>query len=137
MTTSIDSRHRKLCHDLFDALEQGDVGAVDALYAPHMTFWANLTPEAWSTREDNLRVLAEGKALHRRRQYNDRIIDTFDDGFLARYTVNVVLHDGSTAALSACLVAEVHDGKIVRLWDYLDSSRFRPRKAKPRSEVPA
>ena len=36
-------------------------------------------------------------------------------------------------ALSACLVAEVHDGKIVRLFEYLDSSKFRPSPKPARS----
>ena len=37
---------------------------------------------------------------------------------------NVVGHDGTNVALSACLVAEVHDGKIVKLFEYLDSGKF-------------
>jgi len=73
-------------------------------------------------------ALAKGRDIQRRRLYNDRHIDTFADGFLARYTCHVVLHDGSTAALWACLVAEVRDGKIVKLSEYLDSSKFKPRR---------
>ena len=58
----------------------------------------------------------QGAELQRRRLYNDRTIDTFDDGFLARTRATVVaarrVHGG---ALWACLVAQVRDGKIVQL----------------------
>ena len=92
-------------------------------YAPEMTLWFNATGETM-TRADNLAALVNGRELHRRRTYNDRIVNTFDDGFVAQYTVNVVTHKGSEVALSACLVAEVRDGKITKLFEYLDSGKF-------------
>lgn len=121
--SSVDTEHRRLCHTLFDAIEQGDLPAVEECYAPDMTMWSNITGET-STREQNLAGLATGYGLHRRRTYNDRIINTFDDGFVAQYTTNVVTHNGSRVALSACLVGEVRDGLIVRLFEYLDSGKF-------------
>ena len=121
--TRADTAHRRLCHELFDAIERGDIEAVDRCYAPEMTLWFNVTGEAM-TREDNLKALADGRDLHRRRTYDDRIISTFDDGFVVQYTVNVVAHSGAHVALNACLVAEVHDGKIVKLFEYMDSGKF-------------
>ena len=134
-----DTEHRALCHALFDALERGDVAAVDACYAPDMALWFNVTGTEMS-RADNLTAIAEGTRLHRRRTYDDRIVHTFDDGFLAQYTLGVVLHDGTRRSLSACLVAEVHDGRIVRLDEYLDSGRFLPgrgRRSAPPEPEPA
>lgn len=125
--TAIDSVHRRLCHDLFDALERADVAAVERCYAPGMTFWFNVT-NAETTREENLAAITTGAGLHRRRTYDDRQVHTFADGFLAQYTCKVVTHDGAEAALSACLVATVHDGLIVHLAEYLDSARFRTRR---------
>ena len=87
--SATDTEHRRLCHALFDALEQGDISAVDACYASDMTMWVNATTEE-SSREENLAVLVTGKGLHRRRLYNDRVINTFDDGFVVQYTCNVV-----------------------------------------------
>ena len=126
-----DSLHPRVSHELFDALERADVATVDRLYAPGMTFWFNITGQE-SSREDNLAALTTGAGLHRRRTYDDRIIHTFDDGFLATYTCRVVTKDGSVAALSACLVATIHDGLIVHLAEYLDSSKFTPRRRKPK-----
>jgi len=120
---SIDAVHRRLCHTLFDALERGDVDAVASCYAPDMTMWANFTMRE-STREENLQAITTGAGLHRRRTYNDRQIHTFHDGFVAQYTCEVVAHSGAKLPLNACLVAEVHDGKIVKLMEYLDSGKF-------------
>src|SRR5262249_12222246 len=119
------SEHRRLCHTLFDAIERGDIATVADCYAPDMTMWFNVTGQT-STRDENLAALASGAGLHRRRTYNDRIISTFDDGFVVQYSTQVVTHRGDKVALSACLVAEVRDGKIAALHEYMDSGRFRP-----------
>ena len=55
--------------------------------------WYNVTGQT-STREENLAALATGAGLHRRRTYNDRIVSTFDDGFVVQYTTEVVTHNG-------------------------------------------
>ncbi|HVX18709.1 MAG TPA: nuclear transport factor 2 family protein [Acidimicrobiales bacterium] len=134
-TVPTDRVHRRVCHALFDALEEGNVAAIDALYAPDMTMWFNVTNQVIS-RADSLAAIDKGKALHRRRNYDDRQIHTFDDGFMAQYTCEVVAHDGAKVPLTACLVAEVHDGLITRLWEYLDSTHYtRPRA--PREGSPS
>jgi ketosteroid isomerase-like protein len=122
--TTVDTEHRRLCNALFDAIESGDIEGVDRCYAPEMTLWFNATGAAIG-REENLEVLAAGRDLHRRRTYDDRTINTFEDGFVVQYTVNVVAHNGRKVPLSACLVAEVRDGKITKLFEYLDTGKFR------------
>ncbi|HVV37426.1 MAG TPA: nuclear transport factor 2 family protein [Acidimicrobiales bacterium] len=118
-----DSFLRKLCNDFFDALERGDVAAVAEFYAPGMTMWVNTTGDTM-TREENLAVLEQGKGLLRRRLYNDRTINTFDDGFVVQYTCHVVAKNGTQIPLSSCLVAEVHDDKINKLYEYMDTGRL-------------
>jgi ketosteroid isomerase-like protein len=124
---SVDTEHRRLCHALLDAIEQGDTQAVDACYAPDMTMWCNFTGQE-ITREENLEALVRGRDLHRRRTYDDRIVNTFDDGFVAQYTVDVTARDGSHTTLWACLVAEVRNGTITRLFEYLDAGKFSARR---------
>ena len=118
-----DTAMRRLCHTLFDAIERGDVDAVAQCYAPDMSMWFNITGQT-TTREENLAALVSGQEVARRRLYNDRTINTFDDGFVVQYTTHVVTHGGRQVPLQACLVAEVHDDKIVRLFEYLDSTKF-------------
>ena len=119
-----DRELRELCTRYFDAVERGDVDAVAELYAPDFSFWVNLTG-AESSREQNLATLRDGKAVLRRRSYDDRTIDTFETGFVVRYSVNVVAHDGRRSSLWACVVAECRDGRITHIDEYLDSSKFR------------
>ena len=123
-TPSTDTVMRKLCHALFDAIEAGDLDAVADCYADEMTMWFNVTGQE-SSKEENLAALVAGQSVARRRLYNDRNINTFDDGFVVQYTTHVVAHNGTKVPLHACLVARVHDGKIVRMDEYLDSTKFR------------
>ena len=122
-----DGELRDLCHRYFDAIERRDGRTVAELYAPDFTFWVNLTG-AESSRDENLKALAEGYALHRRRTYDDRTIDTFETGFVVQYSVNVVTHDGRRTSLWACVVARCRDGRITRIDEYLDSIHFRARR---------
>ena len=127
MSAAIDTQHRKLCHALFDALEAGAVDGVAACYAPDMTMWINISGET-ITRQANLEAVDQGRGMHRRRLYNDRNINTFDDGFVVQYSCNVVAHNGRRVTLSSCLVGQVWDGRIVKLYEYMDSSKFGGRR---------
>ena len=120
---TIDTEHRALCHALFDAIEAEDLDAMRACYAPDMTLWFNVTGQEASG-DDTIAAQVEGRKIQRRRTYDDRIINTFDDGYVVQYTCNIVLHDGKRRSLSSCAVATVHDGRIVHLAEYMDSSRF-------------
>ena len=122
-----DGELRELCHRFLDAVERNDLRTVAEVYAPEFRFWVNLTG-AESSREENLKALAEGKALHRRRTYDDRSIRTFETGFVVQYSVNVVEHGGRRTSLWACVVAQCRDGRITRIDEYLDSIHFRARR---------
>jgi ketosteroid isomerase-like protein len=119
MTLSHDSTMRKICNEFFDALESGDIGKVSAFYAEDMTMWVNTTGQEM-TREENLKALEDGKALHRRRLYNDRRINAVHDGFVVQYTCEVTTHKGDKFPLNSCLVAQVWGDKIVKLYEYMD-----------------
>lgn len=114
---------RQLCNEFFDALESGDSARVGAFYADDMTMWVNTTGQTM-TRDENLKVLEDGKALHRRRLYNDRKIDAVHDGFVVQYTCEVTTHKGDKFPLSSCLVAQVWGDKIVKLYEYMDMGTF-------------
>jgi ketosteroid isomerase-like protein len=119
-----DRELRELCTRFLDAIERHDLEAVAELYAPDFAFWVNLSGTE-SSREQSLATLREGYALLRRRSYDDRTIDTFETGFVARYSVNVVQHDGRRSSLWACIVAQCKGGRITRIDEYLDQSKFR------------
>jgi ketosteroid isomerase-like protein len=109
-----DGELRELCHRFFDAIERHDLDRVAALYAPGFSIWANVSG-AEKTREENIQLLAEGKGRHRRRTYDDRTINTFDEGFVIQYTLSGIHHTGHRGALSACIVGLCRNGKITRI----------------------
>lgn len=119
-----DTAMRKLCNEFFDALESGDVERVGGFYADDMTMWVNTTGQTM-TRDENLAVLEQGKSLHRRRLYNDRTINAMHDGFVVQYTCEVTTHKGDKFPLSSCLVAQVWNDKIVKLYEYMDTGKIR------------
>ena len=130
-----DAELRALCHRFFDAIEQHDVTTIEQCYAPGLAFWINISGKT-STRADNLAALRGGYERHRRRTYDDRIVHTFEGGFLVQYSVNVVAHDGARNSLWACIVALCSDGQITRIDEYLDSGKFRvPLGARPSAEA--
>jgi len=114
---------RALCHRFFDALEARDVKTIAELYDDGLAFWFNMTGKT-STKAENLAALAAGYARHRRRLYNDRIINVFEGGFVMQYTLNITRHDGEKLALFPCVVVQCRDGRITQIDEYIDSGKF-------------
>lgn len=125
---SRDADLRDLCNRFYDAIESRDMGAIGEMLSPDLKFWANFTNQTKS-RDDMLEAIEKGYAVHRRRTYDDRQIRTFENGFVAQYTCRLMRHDGTSLALWAAMVAEVRDGKIVKVDEYLDSGKFAKKPA--------
>jgi ketosteroid isomerase-like protein len=114
---------RELCHTFFDAYENRRVDVLDRLYSDDCIIWHNVFGKE-TTRDENLAALPDGYKGQRRRTYNDRIVNTFHDGFVIQYTLNGVQHTGHRGALWICIVGRVRDGKITRIDEYMDSGKF-------------
>ena len=122
-----DDLQRGLCHRLLDAIEAGDLDTFRDCFHPDASFWVNLSRPAGAgpgTVDSTIEALRAGARTQRRRTYNDRRVDVLDDGFLARFSINVVRHDGTVNCLWACVVARTRHGRIVQFDEYLDSGRF-------------
>ncbi len=114
---------RELCEAFFDAYENRRVDVIEKLYADDCIVWHNVFGRE-TTGAENIAALPDGYNGQRRRTYNDRIINTFDDGFVIQYTLNGVQHNGHRGALWICIVGRCRDGKITRIDEYLDSGKF-------------
>ena len=77
-----------------------------------------------TTGAENLARLPASYAGQRRRTYNDRVINTFEGGFVIQYTLHGVQHSGHRGALWICIVGLCRDGKITRIDEYMDSGKF-------------
>lgn len=114
---------RELCNRFFDAYETRDVEALDRIYAPDCVIWHNVFGRD-TTRDENLAALPAGYKRQRRRTYDDRIINTFEDGFVIQYTLSGVQHSGHKGALWICIVGRCRDGQLTRIDEYMDSGKF-------------
>jgi hypothetical protein len=63
--------------------------------------------------------------MARRRTYDERVINTFDEGFVIQYTLTGVHHTGHRGSLSVCIVALCREDRIVRVDEYMDTSKFK------------
>ena len=118
-----DGEIRELCNRFFDAYEGRRVDELTEIYAPDCVIWHNVFGRETSGAE-NLAALPQSYAGQRRRSYDDRAIDTFPGGFVIRYTLAGVQHGGHRGALWICIVGLCKDGKITRIDEYMDSSKF-------------
>lgn len=110
----------KLCEALFAAFENGDEERIRTLCAPNLRARQNNDPPM------NLDALLEFS------QAVLRVVDNFRyeearrsntaTGFVEEHSVRGVLPDGSKIDLAVCVVADVRDGKVYELREYLDVS---------------
>ena len=114
---------RDLCHRFFDAYENRQVHEVAKLYAPDCVIWNNVF-NSEMTGAENVEKLPAGYLRQRRRVYNDRIVNVFEDGWVIQYTLNGVSLTGHAGGLWVCIVAHCRDGQITRIDEYLDSGKF-------------
>lgn len=110
-----------LAKRFFDAIEEGDIQTVRAVYAPDAVIWHN-TDNIENTREENLAVLDGFIKRIPVRRYENRRLDVFEDGFVHQHLLRGKTRDGRELALPAALICKVKDGRITRLDEYFDSA---------------
>ena len=134
-----DGELRDLCNRFFDAYQDHRIEEVDAVMAPDLVVW--MAPfQREMHREDWMKASVPGWTRQRSRIYNDRTIDTFDSGFVCRYTLNITEHSGRKSALQVCVVAQCRNGKITRIDEYIDPTKspaWEERKKREAAEAAA
>jgi len=118
-----DGEIRELCETFFDAYQDRRLDILDRVLADDCIIWHNVFGRD-TTKADNLAGFADSYRGQRRRTYDDRIVDTFHDGFVIRYQLRGVQSSGHTGSLWICIVGRVRDGRITRIDEYMDSSKF-------------
>lgn len=119
MTTEADMR--ALARRFFDAVEQGDIAAVQASYADDAQIWHN-TDQHVQTPAENAATLKGFVARISNRVYANRRLAVFAGGFVHQHELHGIRADGVAVRLPACIVCRVENGKITRLDEYFDSA---------------
>lgn len=106
---------------LFAAIEAGDIDAVRSLYAPDAVVWHNHDGRTQSV-DDNLRTLRWMTTHLPGARYTEVHRAVTAAGFVQQHVLVATNRCGRVVAVPACIVAEVVDGRISRLDEYLDSA---------------
>jgi ketosteroid isomerase-like protein len=110
----------QLCEALFDAFSKGDEERVRNLCAPDMRARQNNNPPM-----DLESLLGFSRSVLRvvdNFRYEDAKRSATATGFVEEHSVRGVLPDGNSLDLAVCVVADVRDGRVCDLREYLDVS---------------
>jgi ketosteroid isomerase-like protein len=120
----MNDRLDRLASDFFTAIERGDLESVRDIYAPHAQIWHNVTGKT-QTRDENVRLLGLFIARVSDRRYEIVSREFFPGGFVQRHLLHGTIATGEKIELPACLVVHIAEGRIERLFEYLDSAAVR------------
>lgn len=114
---------RQLAESFFNAIERGDLAAVQAIYAPDAIVWHNTDGRAVQV-DENLETLEGFIRNVPERHYTRRRLEVFEGGFVEQHLLKAKLASGKEVSLAACIVCKVRDGRITRLDEYYDSAEL-------------
>ncbi len=114
----------RIASDFFAAIERGDLEAVRDLYSPRVEVWHNVTQRT-QTREENLELLRSFTSRVCALRYEVLAREFFPGGFVQRHVLHGKPSSGALIDAPVCLVVYVSEGKIERLFEYLDPAAVR------------
>ncbi|MGH0037985.1 MAG: nuclear transport factor 2 family protein [Myxococcota bacterium] len=114
-----------LANDFFDAIARGDLERVAEIYDPAVEVWHNVTGRT-QTRDENLALLDDFTSSVSDLRYEVHGRDFFPGGFVQRHTLHGRSRSGETIAAPVCIVIHAADGRIRRLFEYLDPRAVAP-----------
>jgi ketosteroid isomerase-like protein len=105
---------------LFAAIEQGDLAAVEALYADDVVVWNSVMPRPMD-KARSLAVLEWLMAPGVSRQYevHERLVD--GDRLAQRHTLRVTIPDHDMIEMPVSLFITIDGGRITAIDEYVDS----------------
>ncbi|NHN36537.1 ketosteroid isomerase [Pseudomaricurvus alcaniphilus] len=101
-----------------------DVAGFNDLYAEDVIVWHSYDGVE-ETKSDNLASLAQLFSLVTKVYYDDIRFTETENGFVQQHNLCGQLKNGAVMpSIPVCMVARVSDGKITRLDEYVDISKF-------------
>ncbi len=122
MTNLAEQAHKDmddLANRFFDAIERQDIDAVKQAYSPDVEYRINFMPDTMGRENilDMVRLFHQKvKNLH----YDVESREFFSGGFVQRCKIRGELASGEALAVPFCLIIYMEEGRIVRLYEYLD-----------------
>jgi ketosteroid isomerase-like protein len=104
---------------MFAAVEAGDLDGLDVWIAPDVAAWTNFDDRTKDL-DGIRRVLGWLRSKLPDLRYEEIRLEARDGGFLQRHVLRGTAADGTEVVVPACVVAEVEDGRITAMDEYLD-----------------
>jgi uncharacterized protein len=118
---SADHPNVELAAKLFRAVEEADLEALGELYAADAVLTNNLGPDTMGPAEVKALVAGLIEKIPDY-SYGEVRSEPTPSGFVRRHVLSGTSPAGERFAVAACCVAEVVDGRVRRLDEYLDSA---------------
>jgi ketosteroid isomerase-like protein len=115
---------------LFSSIERGDLEAVRELYADDVEIWHNVTGRV-QTRDENLGLLETFTSRVSDLHYEVLGRDFFAGGFVQRHILHGRATSGAAIHAPVCIVIYAAQGRIQRLFEYLDATAVEAAFARP------
>lgn len=106
---------------LFDAIERADLQAVHDLYAEDVQVWNNVALQPMA-RAQSLKLLKLFIARTKGIRYEVLEVLPFPGGCVDRHVLRGSTLGGETFETHVCIVLHIRDGRIWRLYEYLDQA---------------
>ena len=107
------------------AIQSRDLDTVRDIYSPEVEIWHNVTRRT-QTREENLALLLDFTSRVSQLRYEEIERNVFEGGYAQRHVVRGVLASGEKVEIPAALVVYVSNGRITRLFEYIDAATVAP-----------
>ncbi len=115
-----------LADELFAAVAAGDVDRVCAIYADDVQMWNSATQKTL-TRDENFRLIKAFTSRVSDLRYEVHEREFFPGGFMQRHTLHgKIVASGDSLTLPICIVIHAANGKIEKIFEYVDSAAVAP-----------
>jgi ketosteroid isomerase-like protein len=108
---------------LIDAIASGDAEAAREIYAPGATIWHNTELREQSV-DENVRTLRWVQRNIADLRYEDVRRQRTERGYVQQHVLRGTAPGGEPLEVHACLVVETEDGRITRLFEYIDGDQI-------------
>lgn len=114
---------------LFSSIERQDIEALKEIYSPDAVIWKNYN-QVEVPAESSLAFLRGVADYLSDVRYKDVRRSVFEGGFVQQhFFTGTIRENGEKLSIPVCVIAQVEDGKIKRIDEYLDSAHRLPVRA--------
>jgi ketosteroid isomerase-like protein len=111
---------------LFAAIERGDAGTVEAMWAADVLVWKSAEPQD-QVRKRALRVISWFMDTTTERRYEILDRQFFDGGFVQQHVLHATGRNGGSISMRVCIVIKVGStGLVSRIDEYFDPAEIAP-----------